>query len=145
MRKSIILILCIKISFAQGLLPAAYKLDFSNFDSTAYNGLKSNMISDIVPQQDNLVWLGSGSGLSVLRDSTSIFTLSNKADISPGPLTNITPQGGVVALTSYRKTLFAAFATSGEDITIGNGLIYSMMQLGIQLIGLTLSNQLIRR
>ena len=125
MRKSIILILCIKISFAQGLLPAAYKLDFSNFDSTAYNGLKSNMISDIVPQQDNLVWLGSGSGLSVLRDSTSIFTLSNKADISPGPLTNITPQGGVVALTSYRKTLFAAFATSGEDITIGNGLIYS--------------------
>ena len=84
------------------------------------------MVSDIIPYlEDNLVWLGTGSGLSVLRDSTSIFTISSKADISPGQLTNLTPEGGVVALASYKKTLFASFATSGEDITIGNGILYS--------------------
>ena len=126
MKKSIIFLFCIKISFAQGLLPGAYKLNISDFDSTAYNGLKSNMVSDIIPYlEDNLVWLGTGSGLSVLRDSTSIFTISSKADISPGQLTNLTPEGGVVALASYKKTLFASFATSGEDITIGNGILYS--------------------
>ena len=80
MKKSIIFLFCIKISFAQGLLPGAYKLNISDFDSTAYNGLKSNMVSDIIPYlEDNLVWLGTGSGLSVLRDSTSIFTISSKA------------------------------------------------------------------
>ena len=125
MRKLIILFVCVNIAVAQGLLPGSYKLDISDFDSSAYKGLKSNMISDIIPQEDNLVWLGTGSGLAVLRDTSSIFTISSNIDISPGPLTNITPKGGVVALTSYRKTLFAAFATSGEDITIGNGLIYS--------------------
>ena len=125
MKRLIVLIISFKILFSQGILPGYYKLNFSDFDSSAYKGLKSNMISDIVPQEDNLVWLGSGAGLAVLKDSISIFTISSKADILPGPLTNITPQGGVVALTSYRKTLFAAFATSGEDITTGNGLIYS--------------------
>ena len=125
MIKLIILFVGVNIALAQGLLPGSYKLDISDFDSSAYKGLKSNMISDIIPQEDNLVWLGTGSGLAVLRDTSSIFTISSNLDISPGTLTNITPKGGVVALTSYRKTLFAAFATSGEDITIGNGLIYS--------------------
>ena len=125
MKKLIILVFCLNIVLAQTLLPGAYKLNISDFDSSAYKGLKSNMISDIILQEDKLVWLGTGSGLATLRDSTSIFTISSKTDISPGQLTNITPTGGVVALTSYRKTLFAAFATSGEDITIGNGLIYS--------------------
>ena len=109
MKRLIVLIISFKILFSQGILPGYYKLNFSDFDSSAYKGLKSNMISDIVPQEDNLVWLGSGAGLAVLKDSISIFTISSKADILPGPLTNITPQGGVVALTSYRKTLFAAF------------------------------------
>ena len=68
MKKSIIFLFCIKISFAQGLLPGAYKLNITDFDSSAYVGLKSNMISDILPyQEDNLVWLGTGSVLSVLR------------------------------------------------------------------------------
>ena len=125
MKKLIILVFCLNIVLAQTLLPGAYKLNISDFDSSAYKGLKSNMISDIILQEDKLVWLGTGSGLATLRDSTSIFTISSKTDISPGQLTNITPTGGVVALTSYRKTLFAAFATSGEEITIGNGLIYS--------------------
>ena len=57
MIKLIILCVCVNIAVAQGLLPGSYKLDISDFDSSAYKGLKSNMISDIIPQEDNLVWL----------------------------------------------------------------------------------------
>ena len=33
--------------------------------------------------------------------------------------------GGVTAIAAHNKTLIAAFAKSGENITLGNGLIYS--------------------
>ena len=110
---------------AQGLIPGAFKMNAEEFDPSAYRGLKSNMISDIVPQEDSLVWLGTGSGLAVLRDTKNIYTITTNADATAGQLTNMVPAGGVVALAIHQKTLFAAFAKSGEDITIGNGLVYS--------------------
>lgn len=113
------------ILLAQGLVPGAFKMNAEEFDPSAYRGLKSNMISDIVPQEDSLVWLGTGSGLAVLRDINNIYTITTKADATAGQLTNMVPAGGVVALAVHQKTLFAAFAKSGEDITIGNGLVYS--------------------
>ena len=106
------------------MLPGLFKLNRSTFDSTAYIGLKSNMISDMVPQADTLLWLATGSGLSLLRDTTSLVTISSKAEVSSS-LTDMTPTGGVTALAVSNKTMFAAFAKSGDNITIGNGLIYS--------------------
>ncbi|MDD9880523.1 MAG: hypothetical protein OXR70_08330 [Candidatus Marinimicrobia bacterium] len=125
MRKLIIFISIFNVLMAQGLVPGTFKINVSEFDTSAYKGLKSNMISDIVPQEDTLVWLGTGSGLAVLRDTINMYTITSKADASAGQLTNVTPTGGVVALAVHKKTLFAAFAKSGEDITVGNGLIYS--------------------
>ena len=123
-RKLLIIFLFINLSFGQNLLPGLFKINRSAFDSTAYKGLKSNMISDLVPQADTLLWLGTGSGLALLRDTTSIVTISSKAEVSAS-LTDVTPTGGVTALAVSNKTMFAAFAKSGDNITIGNGLIYS--------------------
>jgi len=125
MKRFIPSLLFIQMALGQGLLPGVFKMSVVDFDTTAYKGLKSNMISDVVPQGDTLLWLGTGAGLAVLRDTISIFTISTKADATAGQLTNQTPVGGVTALAVDRKTVFAAFATSGKDITIGNGLIYS--------------------
>ena len=118
-RKFTILFIFINLCFGQNMLPGLFKLNRSTYDSTAYKGLKSNMISDIVPQADSLVWLATGSGLSLLRDPTSLVTISSKAEVSSS-LTDMTPTGGVTALAVSNKTMFAAFAKSGDNITIGN-------------------------
>ena len=97
-RKLIIIFLFINLSFGQNLLPGLFKINRSAFDSTAYKGLKSNMISDLVPQADTLLWLGTGSGLALLRDTTSIVTISSKAEVSAS-LTDVTPTGGAVSYT----------------------------------------------
>jgi len=126
MKRIFLFSLLMNLVFAQGLLPGVFKMSAAaEFDPSAYKGLKSNMISDIIPQADTLVWLGTGAGLAVLRGIDSIFTITANADAAAGELTNQTPVGGVTALVASNKTLFAAFAKSGEDISIGNGLIYS--------------------
>ena len=112
------------LSYSQSLIPKLYKIKDFAFDSTAYKGLKSNMVSDIVQQGDTVVWLGTGSGLAVLKDSSSIYTINSKDKLSAN-LKDTTPLGGVTAIAAHNKTLIAAFAKSGENITLGNGLIYS--------------------
>ena len=76
MRRFFLFPMLMNMVFAQGLLPGVFKMSaVAEFDSSAYKGLKSNMISDIVPQADTLLWLGTGAGLAVVRDTTSIFTI----------------------------------------------------------------------
>ena len=108
----------------QDVFPKFYKFNRMDFDSTATRGLATNIVGDILPQSDTLLWLGTGSGLAVLRDTSSIFTLATSKNLSQGAVTN-TPEGAVSALDVSGNALFAAFATSGENITKGNGLIYS--------------------
>ncbi len=102
----------------------------ANFDSSAYRGLKTNIIGDIALQGDTLIWLGTGSGLAVLRDTSSMFTLASNKEISVGQASISTPEGAVSALAVYGNALFAAFAKSGENITVGNGFIYSSNSIG---------------
>lgn len=102
----------------------------ANFDSSAYRGLKTNIIGDIAPQGDTLLWLGTGSGLAVLRDTLSIFTLASNKNITAGQASTSTPEGAVSALAVNGNSLFAAFAKSGENITVGNGFVYSSNSTG---------------
>ena len=102
----------------------------ANFDSSAYRGLKTNIIGDIAPQGDTLLWLGTGSGLAVLRDTLSIFTLASNKDITAGQASTSTPEGAVSALAVNGNSLFAAFAKSGDNITVGNGFVYSSNSTG---------------
>ena len=41
-------LLFIQTALGQGLLPGVFKMSVVDFDTTAYKGLKSNMISDVV-------------------------------------------------------------------------------------------------
>lgn len=125
MRRFIQVVLFMNLSFPQGLLPGTYKMSVVDFDTSAYQGLRSNSISDIVPLGDTLVWLGTGAGLAVLRDTSSIYTITSNSVAEAGQLSNETPAGGVSALAASQNTLFAAFATTVADTTFGNGLIYS--------------------
>ncbi len=130
MKISFILTLLSSLVFCQNVFPKFYKLNTSEFDSSALRGLTTNVIGDILPQSDSLLWLGTGSGLAVLRDTSSIYTLKTNKNIAEGQATTSTPEGAVSALDVSGNVLFAAFATSGENITKGNGLIYSSNSTG---------------
>ena len=130
MKKLTIIFLSFSFILGQDMIPRKYKMRYSNFDSSAYRGLKTNIIGDIVPQTDTLLWLGTGSGLAVLRDTLSIYTLTSTKEIGDGQTSTSTPEGAVSALAVNGNSLFAAFAKSGDNITIGNGLIYSSNSTG---------------
>lgn len=130
MKKITTILLFSSFILGQDMLPRLYKMRSANFDSSAYRGLKTNIIGDIAPQGDTLLWLGTGSGLAVLRDTLSIFTLASNKNITAGQASTSTPEGAVSALAVNGNSLFAAFAKSGENITVGNGFVYSSNSTG---------------
>lgn len=130
MKKITTILLFSSFILGQDMLPRFYKMRSANFDSSAYRGLKTNIIGDIAPQGDTLLWLGTGSGLAVLRDTLSIFTLASNKNITAGQASTSTPEGAVSALAVNGNSLFAAFAKSGENITVGNGFVYSSNSTG---------------
>ncbi|MEE8437034.1 MAG: hypothetical protein V3S22_01725 [Candidatus Neomarinimicrobiota bacterium] len=112
---------------AQPFIPAKFYLSpVSGFDSSAFAGLKSNSISEIRLQGDSLVWVGTGAGLTVLRDTSSIFTLKTTPAPEEGTLTDLLPEGAVSALAVSGDTLFAAFAEDKNGQTAGSGFTYSV-------------------
>ena len=142
MKKFVTILAISSLLLGQNMLPQYYKMKSINFDSSAHRGLKTNIIGDIEPQSDTLLWLGTGTGLAVLRDTSSIYTLTSNKDIQEGQASASTPDGAVSALAVNGNSLFAAFAKSGENITIGNGLIYSSNSTG-NTISWTYFNQLV--
>ena len=142
MKKFVTILAFSSLLLGQNMLPQYYKMKSINFDSSAHRGLKTNIIGDIEPQSDTLLWLGTGTGLAVLRDTSSIYTLTSNKDIQEGQASTSTPDGAVSALTVDGNSLFAAFAKSGENITVGNGLIFSSNSTG-NTINWTYFNQLV--
>ena len=142
MKKFVTILAISSLLLGQNMLPQYYKMKSINFDSSAHRGLKTNIIGDIEPQSDTLLWLGTGTGLAVLRDTSSIYTLTSNKGIQEGQASASTPDGAVSALAVNGNSLFAAFAKSGENITIGNGLIYSSNSTG-NTIDWTYFNQLV--
>ncbi|MEC9437704.1 MAG: hypothetical protein VYA83_05430 [Candidatus Neomarinimicrobiota bacterium] len=142
MKKFVTILAISSLLLGQNMLPQYYKMKSINFDSSAHRGLKTNIIGDIEPQSDTLLWLGTGTGLAVLRDTSSIYTLTSNKDIQEGQASASTPDGAVSALAVDGNSLFAAFAKSGENITIGNGLIHSSNSTG-NTISWTYFNQLV--
>lgn len=142
MKKFVTILAFSSLLLGQNMLPQYYKMKSINFDSSAHRGLKTNIIGDIEPQSDTLLWLGTGTGLAVLRDTSSIYTLTSNKDIQEGQESTSTPDGAVSALAVDGNSLFAAFAKSGENITVGNGLIFSSNSTG-NTINWTYFNQLV--
>ena len=104
-----------QISFSQVNSPEIFRMR-NLISQNQFDGLKSNSIGDIIQQEDTLLWLATGSGLSLLKDSVSfvkdsigIFTLDSSI-ISSAPSKNFF--GAVSALAVDKKSLLAAFPSS---------------------------------
>ena len=93
-----------------------------SFPDSTYSGLSSNSISDIRLQNDTLIWLGTGQGLSWLNnDSLDIFTYYSSDELSDSTATDLIPSGGVSALAIDGERIAAAIAgrKSGEPAGMG--------------------------
>lgn len=95
-------------------------------DSTV-EGLQSNVIVEIRAQGDSTVWLGTGKGLSVMRDSLTAETFPTSAEVTAGQSGGGLPEGGISAIgVAGPDTALVAIATTIEDETAGGGLALSV-------------------
>ncbi|MFQ6615402.1 MAG: FlgD immunoglobulin-like domain containing protein [Fidelibacterota bacterium] len=109
----------------QGLTPHRILLSDQNLqvDSTR-SGLQSNVVSEIRIQGDSLVWLGTGRGLSVMRDSLSSRTFFSGSQLTPGQSSPVLPEGGISAIGSGGDdTLLVAAAKVSDGVSTGGGLV----------------------
>ena len=135
MRRLLIsIIILITYLAAQETTAAKFRLP-NNFSSrktvsvsdTSQTGLLSNVISEIRLQGDtSWVWLGTGRGLSKVKDSLNIETFFTSTDLTNGSSTGgYFPVGGVSAIAVKGDTVFVAFASSENDFPIGKGVVYT--------------------
>ncbi|MEE9168010.1 MAG: FlgD immunoglobulin-like domain containing protein [Candidatus Neomarinimicrobiota bacterium] len=113
--------------------PKLFSLSRTTVADSTQAGLQSNVIVEIRTQGDTLVWLGTGQGLSVLRDSLTARTFLSSQELKGGENVTKLPEGGVSAIgVANDDTLIVAVATttedptSGEDVQTGAGLALSV-------------------
>ena len=89
--KSNLKILLISAVFAQIILGQSRPISnfkISNVASASLSeepGLRSNIINSIVLQGDKTTWIGTGQGMAILHDSTSIFSLDTMHLVNEEP------------------------------------------------------------
>jgi len=153
-RKSIFLgifLVNIHLLPAQKLVPADFSFRSIVADSTdslnSSNKMLSNVVTEVILQKDQLVWLGTGLGVSVIRDSLTVETLLDTSGLENGDHTNRLPQGGISAMavgnqgTDQKKFMFIAAAGSENDIPVGKGVAFTTTQLIGVLIGPNMINR----
>jgi len=138
-RKSIFLgifLVNIHLLPAQKLVPADFSFRSIVADSTdslnSSNKMLSNIVTEVILQKESLVWLGTGLGVSVIRDSLTVETLPSSAELTEGPDTTLLPEGGISAMavgdqgSDYeKKFMLIAAAGSENDIPVGKGLAFT--------------------
>ncbi len=118
-----ILILFIGVIFSQGFTLNSFSLEKTASDSTeGINELKSNGISEIKLQGDSTVWLGTGQGLSMMRDLVSILAIDSLS-LSDGTKKYL--DDGISAIGVFGDNLIIAAATSDGVTPIGSGLYFT--------------------
>lgn len=101
---------------------------FGVYADTSQQGLLSNVVSEIRLQGDSSwVWLGTGRGLSRVKDSINVETFFTSNELTNGSSTGgYFPEGGVSAIAVKGDTVFTAFASSdANDFPIGKGIAYT--------------------
>ena len=137
MRKSIFLgifLVNIHLLPAQKLVPADFSFRSIVADSTdslnSSSKMLSNVVTEVILQKDSLVWLGTGLGVSVIRDSLTVDTLPDTTGLVggiSGAHTNRLPQGGISAMAASGQgsVMLIAVAGSENDIPVGKGIAYA--------------------
>lgn len=113
------------ISFLSGMLwannsyPGSFLLHKTMDDTlSVQNELKSNVITEIRLQGDSTVWLGTGQGLSVLRDSVSVIAMDTLTLVGGS---EVVLNDGIAAIAVFGEKLFCAGATDDGDTPVGAG------------------------
>ena len=132
MRKSVILgIFLVNIHSlpAQKLVPADFSFRTLIADSTdsltSSNNMRSNIVTEIILATDSTVWLGTGLGVSVIRDSLTVETLPSSPELIEGSQDTLLPEGGISAMAASSRAMLIAVAGSENDIPVGKGLAYT--------------------
>ena len=120
---------------AQKLFPSDFAFRTINVDSTDTlfntNEMRSNVVTEVILQGDKSVWLGTGLGVSIIRDSVTVQTLKDTLELTNGSSTSRLPMGGISAMVtgdiggSYEEFMLAAVAGSENDIPIGKGIVFT--------------------
>jgi len=134
-RKSVILgIFLVNIHSlpAQKLVPADFSFRTLIADSTdsltSSNNMRSNIVTEIILATDSTVWLGTGLGVSVIRDSLTVETLPSSTELIEGSLDTLLPKGGISAMAAslQGREMLIAVAGSENDIPVGKGIAYTV-------------------
>ena len=122
---------------AQKLVPADFSFRTLIADSTdsltSSNNMRSNIVTEIILPADSTVWLGTGLGVSVIRDSLTVENIPDSAGLANNVegqdliQTIQLPQGGISAmgLPPSGNEIVIAVAGSENDIPVGKGIAYS--------------------
>ena len=144
MRKSIFLgifLVNIHLLPAQKLVPVdfSFRSIVANSTDSLTNEMLSNVVTEVILQKEQAVWLGTGLGVSVIRDSLTIETLARSAIWSLPSDTGLTekefleegdtllPKGGIsaMAVSGQGSLMLIAVAGSENGIPVGKGVAYS--------------------
>ena len=136
MRKSIFLgifLVNIHLLPAQKLVPTDFSFRSIVADNTdsLTNKMLSNVVTEVILQKNSLVWLGTGLGVSVIRDSITVETLPSSTELIEGFQDTLLPEGGISAMavgdqgSDYENIIFIAAAGSENDIPVGKGFAYT--------------------
>ena len=133
MRKSIFLgifLVNIHLLPAQKLVPVDFSFRSIVADSTdslnSSNEMLSNVVTEVILQTDTAVWLGTGLGVSVIRDSITVETLPSSNELTAG-YNSLLPEGGISAMAVRgQSNMLIAVAGSENDIPIGKGLAWTI-------------------
>lgn len=114
------------VIYAQMPVPRDFVMRSTAASSSTTTGLQSDVIIEIVTQGDSAVWLGTGRGLAVMRDSTSAVTFNTSTTITSGQSSPDLPEAAISAIAASGDTVIVAFASdttaNGDDQTKGDGV-----------------------
>ena len=127
MKKTVLLIgiiFFISISVGQNFIPTNVSLRKTNLDSSGIiNELASNVISEIKLQGDSTVWLGTGQGLAMIQDSTSVFAMGSLTIEESDTIMLLTD--GISAIAVNDSSIIVAGATDDGVTPVGAGFYFA--------------------
>ena len=127
MKKTVLLIriiFFISMSVGQNFVPTNVSLRKTNLDSSGIiNELASNVISEIKLQGDSTVWLGTGQGLAMIQDSTSVFAMGSLTIEESDTIMLLTD--GISAIAVNDSSIIVAGATDDGVTPVGAGFYFA--------------------
>ena len=131
-KQKVLIIFLAQLIFGQSEPIPLFKLSQHNNASLSQGpGLRSNVINCIALQGDRTTWIGTGQGISVMHDSSSIFTLDTISLVNEEPRFIYES----IASMAVRDDVLALAGASHESgIPLGTGIYITENGLADQIV-----------